>query len=85
MCVNTVKTNNYGGVTQGFRWLFWLIPMWLLFLPEGVQPLSRRRSTRVICYAALAVSMLSIGDALRKPWSDSWADRLFHALDWVSY
>ena len=85
VAVYTVKTNNYGGVTQGFRWLFWLIPMWLLFLPECVQLLAGRKSTRVICYAALAVSMLSVGDALRRPWADSWADRLFHALDWVNY
>jgi len=85
VAVYTVKTNNYGGVTQGFRWLFWLIPMWLLFLPEGVQPFSQRRSAHVICYIALAVSMISVADALRKPWGDSWADRLFHALGWVSY
>jgi len=83
--VYTVKTNNYGGVAQGFRWLFWLIPMWLLFLPDCVQLLAGRRSTRVICYAALAISVLSVGDALHKPWGDSWADQLFHALDWVSY
>lgn len=85
VAVYTVKTNNYGGVAQGFRWLFWLIPMWLLFLPDCVQLLAKRKNTRVICYTALAVSMLSVADALRKPWGDSWADQLFHALGWVSY
>ncbi len=28
---------NYGGSTQGLRWLFWLIPFWLLVLPGGVE------------------------------------------------
>ena len=30
------KARNYGGSTQGLRWLFWLIPMWLLCLPAGL-------------------------------------------------
>ena len=29
------KARNYGGSTQGLRWLFWLIPFWLLLLPRG--------------------------------------------------
>ena len=31
------KARNYGGSTQGLRWLFWLIPFWLLMLPKGVE------------------------------------------------
>ena len=31
------KARNYGGSTQGLRWLFWLIPFWLLLLPKGVE------------------------------------------------
>ena len=29
------KARNYGGSTQGLRWLFWLIPFWLVVLPPG--------------------------------------------------
>ena len=32
------KARNYGGSTQGLRWLFWMIPLWLLLLPKGVEP-----------------------------------------------
>ena len=35
------KARNYGGSTQGLRWLFWLIPFWLLMLPrasKGARP-----------------------------------------------
>src|SRR5262249_28287796 len=31
------KARNYGGSTQGLRWLFWLIPFWLLLLHKGVE------------------------------------------------
>ena len=31
------KARNYGGSTQGLRWLFWLIPFWLVLLPAGVE------------------------------------------------
>ena len=49
------KARNYGGSTQGLRWLFWLIPFWLVSLPSG----SRRAGTdsvRGLSLAALAVS-----------------------------
>ena len=31
------KARNYGGSTQGLRWLFWMIPFWLILLPKGVE------------------------------------------------
>ncbi|MGP0064875.1 MAG: hypothetical protein ACLQGP_14915, partial [Isosphaeraceae bacterium] len=31
------KARNYGGSAQGLRWLFWLIPFWLLMLPMAVE------------------------------------------------
>ena len=31
------KARNYGGSAQGLRWVFWLIPFWLLLLPKGVE------------------------------------------------
>jgi len=30
------KARNYGGSTSGLRWLFWLIPFWLIVLPTGL-------------------------------------------------
>jgi hypothetical protein len=63
---------NYGGSTQGLRWLFWLFPFWLITLPAGLTPCAGRRSTRAISLAALAVSAFSVGYALRSPWSHPW-------------
>src|SRR5262249_37819807 len=49
------KARNYGGSTQGLRWLFWLIPFWLIVLPAGVRPGQERGWMRWISLAALAV------------------------------
>lgn len=66
------KARNYGGSTQGLRWLFWLIPFWLALLPAGIEGGQRNRWVRGLSLAALAVSVFSIGYALRSPWSHPW-------------
>ncbi|MDR3639149.1 MAG: hypothetical protein P4L84_35415 [Isosphaeraceae bacterium] len=66
------KARNYGGSTQGLRWLFWLIPSWLVVLPPGVSGGQDRRWLRWLALAALFVSVLSVGYALRTPWSHPW-------------
>ena len=73
------KARNYGGSTQGLRWLFWLIPFWLALLPAGVAPGQDRRWYRGLTLAAFAVSVFSVGYALRTPWSHPWVlDALEH-------
>ena len=79
------QTGDYGGTCQGFRWMFWVIPFWLLFLPMGVAPLANLRIGRGLCYAFLAVSVMSMAMALRMPWGDSWAHLLFRQLKWIRY
>jgi len=81
----TFKTNNYGGACQGFRWLFWLIPMWLIFLPAGVELVVRWLAGRLVCYLVLGVSMVSVSCALQTPWSSPWFHRLFVSLGWINY
>jgi hypothetical protein len=73
------KARNYGGSTQGLRWLFWLIPFWLVLLPPGVEAGEWRRGVRWLALAALAVSACSVGYALLSPWSHPWVlDALEH-------
>jgi hypothetical protein len=66
------KARNYGGSTQGLRWLFWLIPFWLALLPAGLGPGQGRRWFRWLSLAAFVVSVFSVGYALRTPWSHPW-------------
>lgn len=76
---------SYGGTCQGFRWMFWMIPMWMIFLAAGVQALSRVAIGRFICYLCLLMSVISVASVYRQPWSKSWAHSLFSYLDVINY
>ena len=63
---------NYGGVASGFRWLFWLIPLWLLVMLPTADWLSEQRWRRV-----LALLLLARFDAVgalpaANPWTHPW-------------
>ena len=66
------KARNYGGSAQGLRWVMWLIPFWLLLLPRGVEAGQSRGWPRTLALLALAISALSVGYAMRNPWSHPW-------------
>lgn len=74
------KARNYGGSTQGLRWLFWLIPFWAITLPAGVSAGQERRWVRALTLLALAVSVMSVGYALRVPWSHPWLLELMERM-----
>lgn len=67
-----VMTNNYGGSTQGPRWLFWLMPAWLMLLPFGLPTSRDRPALRLVALATLFASVGSTGYALTRPWSHPW-------------
>ncbi len=74
------KARNYGGSTQGLRWLFWLFPLWLVMLPRAVEAGANRPWFRWLCLALLAISALSVGFAIRGPWSHPWLVELLVRL-----
>ncbi len=78
------KARNYGGMTQGLRWLFWLIPFWLLLLPKGVEGGQTRSWARGAMLLALAISVISVGYAMRNPWSHPWMLDALEHLDLYS-
>ena len=61
-----------GDRLQGLRWLFWLIPFWLLMLPKGVEGGQYRGIVRRLALLLLAISAISVGYAMRNPWSHPW-------------
>ena len=74
------KARNYGGSTQGLRWLFWLIPFWLVVAARGGRgrPAEPARSAGSR-WRRWLVSVFSVGYALRNPWSHPWIlDALEH-------
>ncbi|HWG41868.1 MAG TPA: hypothetical protein VN688_03710, partial [Gemmataceae bacterium] len=72
------KSNNYGGWTNGPRWLMWLSPLWLLTMLPIVDRLGQRRWSRVLCLLLLALSVLSAHywdwNPWRHPWIYNWMD-----------
>jgi len=70
---------NYGGMTSGFRWVFWLAPLWLLSMLPAVDYLSKRRWTRVVALVFLAFSVLSASYPAWNPWTHPWI------MDYVKY
>jgi hypothetical protein len=75
------KARNYGGSTQGLRWLFWLIPFWLIVLPPGLEPGQGQRWFRRLTLMALGFSVFTVGYALRTPWSHPWMLDLIEHLN----
>lgn len=75
------KARNYGGSTSGLRWLFWLIPFWLTVLPTGLGGGQDRKVIRWLSLAALFFSVVSVGYALRSPWTHPWIVDLMEHLN----
>ena len=79
------KSDNYGGWTSGLRWLFWLIPLWLVFLPVGLEWKRDCRWFRRIAVACLLVSAASAFYATRNPWTRPWIHELLNQAGWIQY
>jgi hypothetical protein len=66
---------NYGGVSCGFRWLFWFIPLWLLAALPAADWSGRTWLGRALTLGLLALSIYSAQWSALSPWSHPW---LFH-------
>jgi hypothetical protein len=78
-------SNNYGGMTTGPRWFIWLTPFWLLTLLPAADWLSASRGGRVLGYALLAVSVVSVSYPAWNPWRHPWLYNFFESQGWVRY
>jgi hypothetical protein len=63
---------NYGGVSCGFRWMFWFIPLWLICLVPAADQLLACRWGRAAAIILLAVSVFSATYAAANPWTHPW-------------
>lgn len=76
---------NYGGNTAGLRWVFWLIPFWLM----GMLPLFNRFAERswfvTIAGVLLLASVGSMASAISNPWQPSWLYGVMKDWDWIDY
>jgi hypothetical protein len=65
---------NYGGVSSGFRWVFWLAPLWTVGAVPAADRLSVSRAGRLLGLALLALSVLSVTYPSWNPWSPPWIE-----------
>jgi len=79
------KTNNYGGNTSGLRWVFWLIPFWLIAMLPVIDEWGHRRAFRTLCGLLLAISVYSVAYSRENPWSTPWAMNTMQHFGWADY
>jgi hypothetical protein len=80
-----LRSDNYGGFTNGLRWLMWLTPLWLLCLLPSADRLGTSRWGRGLAYLCLAISVLSANYSPWNPWRHPWLYDFFVALGWPGY
>jgi hypothetical protein len=79
------KDRNYGGVSCGFRWMFWFTPLWLICMLPATDAVAKHRGWRIAALAMLGVSILSATYASLNPWSHPWIFDYWTHLEWIAY
>lgn len=77
-----LEDRNYGGVTSGFRWTFWLIPLWLWLAVQSL-PLARRPWTRRMVEFLVVASVFSASYPWRNPWTSPWIMQWLEYTGWI--
>jgi hypothetical protein len=73
---------NYGGSTSGFRWVFWLAPLWLLAVLPTADRLSTWRAGRIVGCVLLAFSVISATYPVWNPWTHPLLWNLWQYMGW---
>jgi hypothetical protein len=79
------KSNNYGGWTNGPRWLMWLAPLLLITMLPIADRLATLRWGRGLAYFCLAVSVFSVNYWSWNPWRHPWLYNLMESNGWIQY
>lgn len=78
-----LKDRNYGGMTSGFRWSFWLIPLWLTALIPILDrwrqwPWGHRVFAGLLLFSAISASYSAMN-----PWVHPWIYSYLQYLNWL--
>lgn len=63
---------NYGGMTSGFRWAFWMAPLWLVAMLPVADWAGKRRWSQIGAAVLLGLSVLSASYPTWNPWTQPW-------------
>ncbi|MHC2071149.1 hypothetical protein ACYFX5_27060 [Bremerella sp. T1] len=78
-----LKDRNYGGMTSGFRWAFWLIPMWLTAMIPVLDRWKNWAWGQRIFAALLLFSAVSASYSALNPWVHPWIYTYMGYLGWL--
>ena len=81
----STRRDNYGGWTNGPRWLLWLTPLWLFALLPVVDYLGTSRWGRIFAGLLLGLSVFSASYSLWNPWRHPWIYDLMNARGWINF
>jgi hypothetical protein len=70
---------NYGGMTSGFRWMFWFTPLWLVVMLPAADRLARTTGGKALALVLLGLSVLSASYPMWNPWTHPW---IYRWLEW---
>ena len=76
---------NYGGMTSGFRWMFWFAPLWLTAMLPAADRFARTRVRQAFALTLLVFSGLSASYPTWNPWIQPWLYRWFEYCGWVGF
>jgi hypothetical protein len=74
-----LEDRNYGGITSGLRWTFWLIPIWFWLANESLK-LQPGATARRVIDLMLMVSVFSACFPWKNPWTSPWLMQLMEYL-----
>ena len=78
-----LEDRNYGGSCCGFRWAFWLIPLWVIAMIPAADWFSKHRLGRIAMGITLCVSVFSATYPLLNPWTHPWLWAYWKNLGWI--
>jgi hypothetical protein len=76
------EDRNYGGMTSGFRWMFWFAPLWLVVMVPAADRLGRSRAGMAIAALLLTLSALAASYPTWNPWTHPW---IYNWLVWSGW
>ena len=76
---------NYGGNTAGLRWVFWLIPFWLIAILPLFDRFAKRTWFIGLAGVFFIASVYSTASATPNPWKPSWLYSLMKEWEWIDY
>jgi hypothetical protein len=77
-----LEDRNYGGMTSGFRWVFWCAPLWLITMIPAADRLARSRFGQILAAVLLSFSVLSVSYPTWNPWTQPW---FYNWLSWCGW